>query len=65
MLEEFTGNRELVLNAKNSADLVNMIKWASTLAKQVSSPASKVSGEDPIIIDLNTIPKSSDDGEIW
>jgi uncharacterized protein YegL len=64
-LKEFTGNEELVLNAKNYNDLVNMIRWASTLAKQVSSPASVIPGEDPIIIDPNNIPKSSDDGEIW
>lgn len=41
VLEEFTGNRELVLDANNPQALVAMIKWASTVAKQVSTPASR------------------------
>lgn len=41
ILEEFTGNRELVLQANNADQLAKMIKWASTVAKQVSSPVSK------------------------
>ena len=65
MLSEFTINKELVLNAKNSEDLVKMIKWASTLAQQVSSPASSPAGQDPIVIDPNSIPKSSSSGEVW
>ncbi len=38
VLEEFTGNRELVLQADNAASLVKMIKWASTLVTMVSNP---------------------------
>lgn len=41
VLEEFTGNPELVLDANNPQALVAMIKWASTVAKQVSQPASR------------------------
>ena len=41
ILEEFTGNPELVLDANNPQQLVAMIKWASTVAKQVSQPASR------------------------
>lgn len=38
---EFTGNRELVLQANNPTALVKMIKWASTAASMVSAPSSK------------------------
>ena len=41
VLIEFTGNRELVLQANNAAALTKMIKWASTTASMVSAPASK------------------------
>lgn len=42
VLAEFTGNRELVLQANNAAMLTKMIKWASTAASVVSAPASRV-----------------------
>lgn len=42
VLTEFTGNRELVLQANNAAMLTKMIKWASTAASMVSAPASCV-----------------------
>ena len=42
VLAEFTGNRELVLQANNAAALTKMIKWASTTASVVSAPASRV-----------------------
>lgn len=42
VLAEFTGNRDLVLQANNAAALTKMIKWASTTASVVSSPASRV-----------------------
>ena len=42
VLAEFTGNRELVLQANNATALTKMIKWASTAASVVSSPASRV-----------------------
>lgn len=41
VLEEFTGNPELVLQANNPQALVKMIKWASTAASLVSAPASR------------------------
>ena len=41
VLSEFTGNRELVLQANNPTALVKMIKWASTTASMVSAPSSK------------------------
>jgi len=41
VLTEFTGNRELVLQANNPAALVRNIKWASTTASMVSAPSSK------------------------
>jgi uncharacterized protein YegL len=41
VLAEFTGNKELVLQANDSAALVKMIKWASTAASVVSSPMSR------------------------
>ncbi|MDD4492972.1 MAG: tellurium resistance protein [Eubacteriales bacterium] len=42
VLTEFTGNRELVLQANNPQALVKMIKWASTAASVVSAPVSRV-----------------------
>lgn len=48
VLEEFTGNSEMVLDANNPQALVALIKWASTVAKQVSTPASRrVVSEEP------------------
>lgn len=41
VLYEFTGNKELVLQANNPTALVKMIKWASTTASMVSAPSSK------------------------
>lgn len=41
VLIEFTGNKELVLQANNAAALAKMIKWASTTASMVSAPSSK------------------------
>ena len=38
---EFTGNKELVLQANNAIALAKMIKWASTTASMVSAPSSK------------------------
>lgn len=42
VLQEFTGNRELVLQANNAEDLVKAIKWASTVASVVSQPGTAV-----------------------
>lgn len=41
VLIEFTGNRELVLQANSAEMLTKMIKWASTTASMVSAPASR------------------------
>lgn len=46
VLLEFTGNRELVLQANNPTALVKMIKWASTTASMVSAPSSKPMNAD-------------------
>ena len=71
VLEEFTGNRELVLQANNPEALVKMIKWASTAASMVSAPASRPMDHDgsaidssasnaPLMLDMNNIPDPSD-----
>lgn len=75
ILEEFTGNRELVLQANNADQLAKMIKWASTVAKQVSSPVSRPTQTDaagtasnvPQMVDVNNIPDIDDDpvGDVW
>lgn len=52
VLTEFTGNRELVLQANNAAMLTKMIKWASTAASMVSAPASRVADTKPAGIPL-------------
>ncbi|MCL2015893.1 MAG: VWA domain-containing protein [Defluviitaleaceae bacterium] len=66
VLEQFTGNRELVLEAKNPQLLIQFIKWASTVVKTVSSPRATEDGTAPSGVDLNTVPVlSDDDDEIW
>ena len=65
MLSKFTVNSEYVLKAENAKDLVKMIRWASTLAAKVSSPMSNSDGQGPIVIDPNSIPQSSADGDVW
>jgi len=72
VLEEFTGNCELVLKANNSSDLVKMIKWASTAASTVSAPASRpeqvdistVGSSAPLVLNMNTLPDSTDDDDM-
>jgi uncharacterized protein YegL len=58
ILEEFTGNKDLVLPAKNRDMLVQMIKWASTAASMVSAPAVSGSGSESAIttVDMDSIP---------
>ena len=46
VLSDFTGNKELVLQANNATALTKMIKWASTAASVVSAPASRVAPID-------------------
>lgn len=81
ILQEFTGNRELVLQANNPQALVKMIKWASTAASLVSAPASRpmnlidapsAGGADndtnaPLVLDMNNIPDPDDVGtnDVW
>ena len=78
VLIDFTGNRELVLQANNAPDLVKMIKWASTLASMTSAPASRPeivtdpessSGDNnaPLVIDMDNIPKPEEGGAgvVW
>lgn len=66
MLAEFTGNKELVLLARNSTDLVNMIKWASTIPGIVSSPDGSLTIRPPQFNDRNNdIVNTLDDGDVW
>ena len=81
ILQEFTGNRELVLQANNPQALVKMIKWASTAASLVSAPASRpkdvldapgepgapIDTNAPLVLDMNNIPDPSDvgAGDVW
>lgn len=62
VLAEFTGNRELVLQANNAAMLTKMIKWASTAASMVSAPASRIleDKKDPVIPLLDNEPTPAD-----
>lgn len=48
VLNEFTGNNELVLQANNATALAKMIKWASTTASMVSAPSSKPMNSIPV-----------------
>ena len=57
VLEEFTGNKELILQANNAAALAKMIKWASTTASMVSAPAS----QQPRNADAVSTPADSSD----
>lgn len=77
VLSEFTGNKELVLQANNAADLVKMIKWASTAAAMVSAPSSPPVSADgserertgginsgnaaPLVLDINNIPSVTEE----
>ncbi|PHV71011.1 tellurium resistance protein [Sporanaerobium hydrogeniformans] len=69
VLKEFIHQSEIpVLQANNPEALVKYIKWASTVAKQVSSPNSRVltatSKASPI--DLEAIPViGEEDSDVW
>lgn len=67
MLTEFTGNKDLVLQANNPQALVKMIKWASTVAKQVSAPNSNPTANSLLPLDMNTIPTEDDidAADVW
>jgi len=69
VLKEFMNNSELpVLQANNPQALIKYIKWASTVAKQVSSPnsiaANITSKQTPI--DTGAIPVAQEeDSDVW
>lgn len=81
VLQEFTGNRELVLQANNPEALVKCIKWASTAASLVSAPASRPKDiadapalpgaandtNAPLVLDMDNIPDPSNvgAGDVW
>ncbi|WP_069998112.1 vWA domain-containing protein [Cellulosilyticum sp. I15G10I2] len=69
VLQEFINNQELpVLQANNPQVLIKYIKWASTVAKQVSSPSSHAAGTVSIQtpIDIEAIPVAADDdSDVW
>lgn len=75
VLQEFTGNRELVLQANNPQTLVKMIRWASTAASLVSSPASQaasaggrsVRSNAQMVLDMDNKPKGEDidAADVW
>ena len=70
VLSAFVNNKEMpVLKANNPQALIKYIKWASTVAKQVSMPHSKVCGDvsPQTAIDLSTIPQNDteEDVDVW
>jgi uncharacterized protein YegL len=68
VLEQFTGNSELVLEAKNPQLLIKFIKWASTVVQAVSAPraGSGTGSSITAAVDINTIPVTADDDDdIW
>lgn len=71
VLQEFMNNNELpVLQANNPQALIRYIKWASTIAKQVSSPNSNAahitSQSKQTPIDTGAIPVASEeDSDVW
>ena len=59
VLIEFTGNKELVLQANNATALAKMIKWASTTASMVSAPSSKPMNSAPVSAPAASTPSAS------
>lgn len=59
VLIEFTGNKELVLQANNATALAKMIKWASTTASMVSAPSSKPMNSIPVSVPAASTPSSA------
>lgn len=59
VLIEFTGNKELVLQANNATALAKMIKWASTTASMVSAPSSKPVNSIPVSAPAASTPSAS------
>jgi len=73
VLCEFTGNKELVLQANNALMLTSMIKWSSTVVSLVSAPASrtidnscKTPGNSAQgYLDTTSIPKHDAYNDVW
>jgi uncharacterized protein YegL len=68
VLEQFAGNKELVLEAKNPQLLIKFIKWASTVIRTVSAPRAGADTAAASVVDINTIPVAAaddDDDIIW
>lgn len=70
VLQEFTGNSELVLQANSPEMLVKMIKWTSTIVQQVSAPPSRgideAAGESNVPLNTASIPKPSGTAkDVW
>ena len=75
VLEEFTNNKELVLEANNAPTLIKMIKWASTAVEGVSKPASQQKTEQNTMDDksraeaaglnMNNIPVAEGEDDVW
>ena len=59
VLIEFTGNKELVLQANNATALAKMIKWASTTASMVSAPSSKPMNSIPVSAPAASTPSAA------
>lgn len=59
VLIEFTGNKELVLQANNATALAKMIKWASTTASMVSAPSSKPMNSTPVSAPVASTPSAA------
>jgi uncharacterized protein YegL len=63
VLLEFTGNRELILQANNANMLAKMIKWASTAVSAVSSGVSDRADVDRVPADvIDVVAKSVHQG---
>ncbi|MCR5789525.1 MAG: VWA domain-containing protein [Lachnospiraceae bacterium] len=76
VLMEFTGSKDLVLQANNATTLTKMIKWASTVASVVSAPASRpdlgdasLEGDNNglLMLDMDNIPDPGDidTSDVW
>ena len=59
VLIEFTGNKELVLQANNATALAKMITWASTTASMVSAPSSKPMNSIPVSAPAASTPSAA------
>ena len=70
VLQEFSGNGELVLQANSPEELVKMIRWTSTIIKPVSNPPSRgideAAGESNVALNTASIPRSGGTAmDVW